>query len=450
MKQTKIIDSSLKSILNVTIPIFLSTLSTNLMYVIDRFMLARYSIDAMNASVISGNFVSIFTFFMTSIASTAEIFVGQYNGSEQYEKISIPIWQMIYLSFASVIFFVPVAYFSEYINTFPQYYFHDGVIYQKVLMYFAFLPPLRVSLAAFFIGQGKTKIVTICVIIGTLSNFILDYILIYGVDEIVPSMGSYGAAIATAFSEFLQTAILAMIFFKRNNRKKYHTIKNYNFDKKIFLECMRVGLPIAVGVSITMIVWYLIQIIISHLSKDHATVYNIGINIYVIFIFIGDGMIKASSTICSNMIGEGDILSIEKTYRTFILFAIITGVLISIPLVFSPHWLLAMLDMLPDNLSFLYNDVKIVLKLVALNVILETILCAIWGILTAGGDTKYPMKIYQIYLWLLVMIPIAALRYFNLLNSIPIVYLFMTVWMLVTTFFIHRRYRSMKWYNKLV
>ncbi|MDR0678091.1 MAG: hypothetical protein LBF44_00975, partial [Holosporaceae bacterium] len=122
----KIIDCSLRSILNITIPIMISMASAFLMLLIDRTMLAAYSMDAMNAATMSGNFVCIFAFMFMGIANAAEVFAGQYNGSMQYEKLAAPTWQMIYMAFFSCVIFFPIAYFSDYINTLPHYYLKEG------------------------------------------------------------------------------------------------------------------------------------------------------------------------------------------------------------------------------------------------------------------------------------------------------------------------------------
>ena len=450
MTQTHTIDSSLRNILNVTIPIVLSALSVNLVYVIDRFMLAKYSVDAMNAAVMSGNFVAIFSFMMASITSIAEVFVGQYNGSKQYDKLAIPIWQMIYFSLASMVFFAPIAYFSEHINTLPPYYFKDGVIYQKTLMYFEFIPPIKVALAAFFIGQGRTKIVTFCIFVGSILHVMINFLLIYGVTDLIPCMGIRGAAIGSIVSEMIQVIILASLFFNKHNRKTHNTLKNRKIDPKLMLKCIKTAFPLSAGNAFTMIIWYIVQTMVSHISKDLATAYNIGINIYIMFIFIGDGFLKATATICANMIGNGDIDSIKKTYRTFIFISIIAGAMISIPLVFFPKWILFALDMFPASLSELYDTIKIILIIVTVNITLEMILCATWGVLTAGGDTKYPAIVYQLFLCLLILLPLVILRYFNMLNSAITVNLFSVASTLGSTFFIYKRYKSLKWYKKLV
>jgi MATE family multidrug resistance protein len=413
-------------------------------------MLAGYSIDAMNAVIMSGNFVCIFTFMFMGIANAAEIFVGQYNGAKQYEKLAAPTWQMIYLSLITNIISLPIAYFSDSINMLPSYYLNDGVVYQKTLMYFSMIPPIRVALSAFFIGQGKTKIVTLAITIGAVTHVILDYFLIYGIKNVIPSMGCRGAAIALIVAESFQIAILATLFFSKDNREKYKTLENFKLNKKLFIDCLRIGMPISLGNCTSMIAWYILQTTVNHISKDMATIYNMGINVYCFFLFIGKGANKAVAAICSNMIGRGDLESIEKTRRIFIAISLAFGGIIAIPLIIFPKWILNILNMLPDNISPLYPEIKTVFFLVVIIVVLETLLLSHWGILIAGGDSKYAATIYQIFLWLLFVFPSIILYYMNLLTSIPLIYVFIGIWLIATQFFIYKRYKSMKWYNKIV
>lgn len=249
MKNNKIeiIDSSIKSILHVTLPVILSTMSISLMFLIDRFFLAGYSVDTMNAACISGNFVAMLSLFFIGITGSAGVFVGQYNGARKYNMLVAPVWQMIYFSLASVPFFLLLAYFSPHLNMLPPYFLKDGVVYQQTLMCLGFLGPLRVSITAFFVGQGKTKIIACSALIGAITNIVLDYVLIYGVQEIISSMGCRGAAIATNISEIVQVITLSCIFFSRHNRRKFKVLENCKLNLKLFKDCYRIGFSMSIG-----------------------------------------------------------------------------------------------------------------------------------------------------------------------------------------------------------
>jgi MATE family multidrug resistance protein len=317
-------------------------------------------------------------------------------------------------------------------------------------MYFAFIPPIRVALTAFFVGQGKTKVVTFSVMTGVALNIALDYLLIHGIKNIIPAMGCKGAAIATIIAESVQIAILAAVFFSGKNRKIYKTASNHQFNSKLFMDCIKIGVPLSLSNCVSMIAWYVVQTAVSHTSKEATTIYNIGNNVYMLFIFVGEGANKGIATISANMIGRGELESIEKVRKIFIAISIAFGGIIAIPLVLCPEWIFRALSLLPDDISSLYEDIRKTLSVVSVDVALETLLLSHWGILIAGGDSKYAAIVYQICLWACVVFPSLFLYYSNALTSVPLLFTLMAIWLVATQFFLYRRYKSLKWYNRLV
>jgi MATE family multidrug resistance protein len=441
----KTIDSSLKSILNVTLPMILAAMSSNLMCLIDRFMLAGYSVDSMAAATIASNFVFSFCCLFTGIACSAEVLVGQYNGSKQYAKLAAPTWQMIYMSVFSCIPCFLIAYYSDYLSLYPSYYAKDGIAYQKILMYGAALPSLKLALASFFVGQGKTKIITIAVAIGALSNIVLDYAFIYQLNR-----GCCGAAIATIIAEFIQVAILAFIFLSKSNRMHYKTFQNRAFNKNLFKECFRIGLPVSISDFIMVFAWYLMAIIIGYTSKDEATIYSICSALYIFFVFVARGINKGVATIASNMIGRRDLNSIEKVRKTFMKISLFFGAIFAVPLVVCPEWMIKLISMVPDDISRLYPEIKVGLALLSVNVTCETLLYSTWGILIAGGDSKYATLVDQMCFWAITCVPMLVLYYVWGYASVIVLYSLIVVWLTASQILLHRRYKSLKWYNKLV
>ena len=77
--------------IHISVPLILSFLSVSLMIFTDRFFLANYSIDAMNAVAAASTAGFILFTFTMNIASIAEVFVGKHNGAEEYEKAAEPV-----------------------------------------------------------------------------------------------------------------------------------------------------------------------------------------------------------------------------------------------------------------------------------------------------------------------------------------------------------------------
>ncbi|MDR2666616.1 MAG: MATE family efflux transporter [Holosporales bacterium] len=441
---------SIREILNVTIPAVLTALSMNLMNVADKIILMNYSIDAMNAVNISGNMVSIISYMFVSMACTAEIFVGQYNGAKQPNNLARPVWQMVYLSLFANLIFIPFGIFSEYLNMLPAYYEDDGIAYQSILIYFCSVPCMTAAISSFFVGQGKLAVVSIAVLIGNLLNVVLDIVLVFGINGVIPNLGAKGAAIATVISEIIQLAILICVFFRQSNRKIFKIFENMRFDRTLFKKCCKIGFPMSIGRLFEISAWYFIYVVLGHVSKEMATVHGIASTVFTIFAFLQEGLSKAISTLSANLIGMKNLDGVKRIFRIFVIITLCISALTAIPLVIFPEFLFNFQDMTGNDISSFHSVLRVLFKIIVLDIFLETLGCITWGILMSGGDTRYPIIANLLCLWGTVVIPVIIMYYCGALDSVILVWKLCILWCISSLFFMYKRYRSLKWYNSVV
>ncbi|MDR1528574.1 MAG: polysaccharide biosynthesis C-terminal domain-containing protein [Puniceicoccales bacterium] len=444
------IDASVSGILKIIIPLILSCLSSNLMFLIDRLILMRYSLDAMNAAMLGGNLAGVYVFLLMAITGTTEIFVGQYNGAGEYDKIAAPVWQMIYLVIFAAIFYIPIGYLSDYLNLIPECYAKDGIAYQRLLTYFCWMPGLAAAFTGFFIGRGQTKIITVIVVLGNLINAILDYLLVFGVKGIIPSLGCRGAAEATIIAEAIQILILAGGFWSSKNRQHFSTAKNYKFNKDMFRRCLKVGIPMSLGRGAELLAWYLVFAALSHESRDLATIHGIAMTVYVLIVFICDSLSKGTAAISANFIGKNDLASIGVILKKLTILTLIFCFIFMFPLLISPYLFCGILGTINEGITHLYPTLSIIFKIQFINITLESLCAIFWGTLASGGDTKYINITSLGCLWGFVVLPVALLYAFNMLNSAIIVHLLSTCWISSCLLLVYRRYKSLKWYKSVI
>ena len=203
---------SLPELIVIALPLMLSFLSGNLMFFFDRLIMARYSLDAMNAVSIAGMIAAVIQYGPVGISAIAEVFVGQYNGSKEYHKTAKPVWQMMYFSLMFIIVCLPIAqYAGPYLIA--KDYEELAIPFFKLIVSFAWLMPLYVALCSFYIGRGKVIMVTVVSIVANIVNLILDIILVFGIEGYISAMGPKGAAIATITAQCIQVLVLLIAFF---------------------------------------------------------------------------------------------------------------------------------------------------------------------------------------------------------------------------------------------
>lgn len=391
----------------IALPLILAAISTALMLFIDRLILANYSIDAVNAVATAGTAFAIFQFGMICVTGISEVFVGQYNGSKQYEKIAEPVWQMIWFSLLCGLALIPLAYLgSEYLL--PANYHQQALPYFRWLMYFAPLFPIYVALSGFYVGRGKTKFVLITTVCVNLLNALLDIILVFGVSDMIQPLGTEGAALATVIAQAGGVVVLGMGFLSAHSRKNYGA-SQFQLKPKSMMQCMRIGVPTSIGVMLEISAWACIFQMVALISEEHITLFAIGQSICMLLFFLGEGIHKAVVTVAANYIGANRYDLVKKTMiSTLKLIAILATALLILLLGFSDELVHSFFyfNNNAQDFSQLYDALNAIIPWIWAIIVFHTLLWAFAGVLIAAGDTKFVMYMSGVNGWLLAVLPL--------------------------------------------
>ncbi len=327
--------ASLRELAHLSWPIILGLFSASLMGICDRLFLAHYSLDAMKGTVSAANLAMLFQHPVIRIAAMSQVFVGLYYGAEKLHKIGPTIWQMIWLCFFSMLITLPASQFVApffFGGTSVQ---AEATTYFNTMMAVNFFFPLGTALTCYFTGQGRVRIIFLTTLISHGFNIGLDYIFIFGIEGYLPSMGVFGAALATGIAQLTFCVILFCAFLRKKERETYGT-SNYHFDWGNFWEQLQVGLPRAIARIIILSSWAAISRIMTLKNGDYLLVLSIGGTLMLFFTFINDGMLQGMITIASNLIGSKNYDRIWKLARSGLIFLMFTTGLLAIPYLVFP------------------------------------------------------------------------------------------------------------------
>ncbi len=345
---TKYPTASLRELLVLGLPLILSLFSASFMGFCDRLYLAHYSLEAWEGSVSAGYLCMLFQHPIIRITSMAQVFVGLYYGSKRLDRIGSTVWQMIWLSLLSICITLPISWLVG-----PLFFGGTAIkehasIYFNTMMLFNFLFPLGTAIASFFIGQGRTRIILMTTLFAHGLNIALDYVFIFGIKGIIPSMGTFGAALATGVSQSLFCLILFFFFLRKKDKELYGTHK-YQFDSISFWKQFRVGLPRAVARVMILGAWVAISRIMTLKGGDHLIVLTVGGTLIFLFTFINDGMCQAMITIASNLLGARDYSNIWKLARSGLVVLFSATTLLAIPYLVYPSFTLSFFFITPPD-----------------------------------------------------------------------------------------------------
>jgi MATE family multidrug resistance protein len=401
---------SVRELWEISFPLMISTFASLLMIFTDRIFLAHYSVGALNASVNAGTLAWAFMSGFAMVTAMSEVFVAQYNGAKLYHRIGVPVWQMIWFSFLSLLVFVPVAIWGAPLIFQNDPYADLEIGYFRWLMLFSPSYALLTAFAGFLIGRGKTRIMIWLAIIANLINILLDWALIYGVPGWIPELGINGAAMATCFGYLFESVVLACIFLSKENRAHFGT-GQWRLNKEEMIKCIKIGLPQGIFSALEIFGWAVFFWMMTTLSEKHITISSICQTVTVLLSFFSDGLSRGSAAVAGNCIGSRQHGLVGKVLTSGILLLFIFTALVSIFLVIDPV----------DTARFLFfshaeasqaldgeiaQSLQLCMIFSFIYLFFDGIRWLLGGLLVAAGDTRFLLFFGSISVWVFLLAPV--------------------------------------------
>lgn len=405
---TKFPVGTIREIWSISWPLMLGLISNSLMIFVDRLLLSWHNPAEFNAVANAGMACYVFLVLPISICAISEVLVGRLHGEGRVTEIAKPVWQMIWFS---LMLALPMFLISTFV---PHLIFYqtgnelNETTYFQVLILFAPVLCAMISLSGFFIGIGKVKIVSRCVIAGNILNVFLGYLLIFGWG-FIPSLGIFGAALATGVSQAFQCMILLSCFLSKNYRREYGTTQ-FDFNLTYFKEALRIGTPSGLGHAVEVAAHFIFFRIVMMAGSEQLTIAALVQSFYLLFGFVCEALSKGVGAIVANLIGACEFPLIRRVFWSAIklhslFFSVIFGIMWLFPdvllnLFFSSENSGALMSpelkkmasqaMLWMGVFFLFDGFSWILI----------------GQLTAAGDVKFIFYVSIVINWLAYVLPV--------------------------------------------
>lgn len=200
---------------------------------------------------------------------------------------------------------------------------------------------LSFGLSFFLKLDGKPVATLIVMLSGTLTNIVLDYILIVKID-----LGIRGAALATGISQVIPSIIFViLIIFKTNWKIKKPKYSFYDIRKIFFNGSSEFLSNTATAVTGVIFNYVVIRI----MGNDGVAAFSVALQISAIATSIGYGIAEGSQVAISYNFGAKKYMRVKKMRNLTFIISLILGILLAVSsLMFSNK--LAGLFLTDDNI----------------------------------------------------------------------------------------------------
>jgi multidrug resistance protein, MATE family len=328
-----ILDYSYKKILAVALPMMLSSFIQSIVLLTDAAFLARVSPTAFDAAGNAGLLYVTAFYALAGLADGIQILMARRIGQKK-EHLIFPILlngiktlAIVGLVLFCILQFVIPHYIVDYsLNKELAFAQIDFLNYRSYGLGFGVI---TLSMQAFLVAKGKTKLIFLSAIITASCNILLDYLLIFG-EMGMPKMGIQGAALASTISEGIAALFLVICFFsiywtniKALNLKMLEELEP---SLKVVKSILKVGSPLMLQGFMALGTWVLFFTWIEQIGSFELTVsQNIRSMYFLTFVPI-QGFAGTTRTYISQYMGANKtefIPVIQKRIQLLTLLALV-------------------------------------------------------------------------------------------------------------------------------
>ena len=191
--------------------------------------------------------------------------------------------------------------------------FQMSRIYLRVLLLFAPMFMMNNLLICFVRNDGCPQLSMAAMIVGSLSNVVLDYLFIFPM-----GMGIFGAAFATGLAPVISMGVLSVFFLKKRNH--FRSVPCC-IQKKMMTGVLSCGVPslvTEVSSGIVMIVFN--RIILELAGNTGVAAYGVIANLSLVVIAVYTGIAQGMQPLLSHNYGSGD----GKAVRSILRYGMVT------------------------------------------------------------------------------------------------------------------------------
>ena len=324
---------SLKQINRLAIPALISGVSEPILSITDTAIVGNIDINAtesLAAVGIVGTFISMLIWVLGQTRSAISSIVSQYLGANKLEEIkSLPAQAIFIITSLSIIIIITTYPFAE--NIFKLYNASDLILdysaeYYRIRVFGFPFTLFTIAVFGAFRGLQNTFYPMIIALVGSLSNIVLDVVLVYGIEGVIDPLNIKGAAYASVIAQLLM-AFCAAYYLLKKTEIPLRVRFPFNKEIKRFILMILNLFVRTVALNVTL---YFGSAFATSYGKEYIAAYTIAINLWFLGAFIIDGYASAGNILSGKLLGGKEYSTLIKLSNKLIKYGIIIGIIMAI------------------------------------------------------------------------------------------------------------------------
>ena len=303
-------------ILSMALPMVISMLVNSLYNIVDSFFVAKISEDAMTALSLVfpvQNFANAIAIgFGIGISSLIAICLGAGNRETASKAAThgliLATLHGVILTVGCILIMPGfLALFTSDTDVISL-----GIHYSTIVFLFATVNTINLAYEKIFQGVGKMKVTMAGLMVGCVSNIILDPLLIFGIGPF-PALGIKGAAIATGLGQVFNL-LFYLIVYKIQPLQITISRKYLHPDRALAAKLYSVGIPGALNLALPSVLVSALNGLLASCSPSYVVILGIYYKLQTFLYLPASGIVQGMRPVIGYNYGAGEHKRVKKIY----------------------------------------------------------------------------------------------------------------------------------------
>lgn len=305
-------------VLSMSLPMVISMAVNSLYNIVDSFFVAKISEDAMTALSLVFPIQNLVNAVTIGFAIGINAVIAYFLGAKQEHKANEAATQGIVCNFLHGILLTVgcIAGMPLFLRMFTenQTVLDMGLRYARIVLLFSVVISMAVSFEKIFQSVGKMKVSMFSMMVGCVSNILLDPVLIFGLGP-APRLGIEGAAIATGLGQIFSLAVYLLIYMFRPMGVRIQ-LRGFAMNKGLLLRLYSIGIPAALNMALPSVLISALNGILAAYGQVYVLVLGVYYKLQTFLYLSANGIIQGIRPLVGYNYGAGEYRRVRRIYTT--------------------------------------------------------------------------------------------------------------------------------------
>lgn len=391
-------------VISMALPMTISMLVNALYNIVDSYFVAKISEDSMTALSLVYPMQNLIMAVTVGFAIGVNAIIAFYLGAKKSEAANqAASMGMLFNIIHGILLNIGcIAVMPAFLRIFTKdsNILKMGLDYSNIVFMFTIPISISISFEKIFQSVGNMKVSMICMILGCVTNIILDPLFIFGIG-FIPELGIKGAAIATCIGQLVTLSGYLIAYFVRPIPAKIR-IEYMKFDSTLCKKMYAIGIPATLNLALPSIQVSALNGILSAYSAGYVLVLGSYYKLQTFLYLTVNGVVQGMRPLIGYNYGAGEKKRVRDIFKSALILIVGVMVIGTILCLIIPDKLIGLFT----NKANTIEIGKTALRIISLGFIVSSVPVAVSGALEGLGKGKESLVI-SILRYIVIMIPLA-------------------------------------------